>query len=73
MNGNSRDIPGADRALRGELLRLARQQDELACAEGAAVPYWAPTPPSVHGHRAAAAALRDAADRVVAEVLAPCA
>jgi hypothetical protein len=65
MNTKEQEFPGQAEALRRELLHLARQQDELACTEGAAVPYWAPTPPSVRGHRSAAVALREAADRVV--------
>lgn len=46
------------RAMRLGLLRVARLEDELADAEAARVPYWAPYPPSVQGHRAAAEALR---------------
>ena len=59
------DAPTTGDLLRRELIRLARQQEELANATGAATPYWEPCPPSVQGHRAAAAALREAADRVV--------
>ena len=51
--------------LRRELLQLASHEDELAANEAACVPYWAPTPASVIGHRAAAAALRDDADRLI--------
>jgi len=50
--------------LRRELLQLAKHEDELAANEAACVPYWSPTPASVIGHRAAAAALRDDADRI---------
>ncbi len=50
-------------AVRYELLQLALQQDELAASEAARVPYWAPSPASVEGHRAAALALRADADR----------
>ena len=50
------------RQLREILLELARQEDEIALAEAAAVPYWAPHPPSVLGHRVAARALRTEAD-----------
>lgn len=50
--------------LRRELLKLAIHEDELAANQAAGVPYWAPTPASVIGHRAAAAALRDDADRI---------
>jgi hypothetical protein len=54
-------------ALCEELLRLAHQEDELAADEAARVPYWAPTPASVTGHRAAATALREQAGRLTAE------
>jgi hypothetical protein len=47
-----------------ELIRLAIEQDELADAEAARVPYWAPSPASVEGHRAAASALRADAARI---------
>jgi hypothetical protein len=50
--------------LRGELLRLAKREDDLAADEAAAVPYWSPYPASVDGHRAAAAALRREADQL---------
>jgi len=36
-------------ALRRELLRLAAREDDLAAAQAALVPYWAPHPPSVQG------------------------
>jgi hypothetical protein len=49
--------------LRDELLRLAVEQERLADAEAAQVPYWAPSPASVEGHRAAALALRANAER----------
>jgi hypothetical protein len=49
-------------AMRRELLRLAKREDEIAATEAAAVPYWAPHPPSVLGHRTAAEALRLHAD-----------
>lgn len=52
--------------LRLALLELARSEDERAADEAAAQPYWLPCPPSVQGHRAAAAALRDQADRLLA-------
>jgi len=41
-------------ALRLELLRLARLEDQRACEEASKVPYWAPYPESVTGHRTAA-------------------
>jgi hypothetical protein len=52
-------------ALRRELLRLARAEDDRASAEAAKVPYWAACPPSVQGHRAAAAILRADADSLL--------
>jgi len=53
-------------AVRQELLRLAYAEDQLTPAEAARVAYWEPCPPSVQGHRAAAAALRADADRIAA-------
>jgi hypothetical protein len=64
MNTSSPKVDGLRQALRLELLRLARHEDDLAAAEEAEVPYWAPCPPSMLGHRTAAAALRADADRV---------
>ena len=52
-------------ALRRELLRLAAHLDDLAAAEAARSPYWAPCPDSVVGHREAARVLRAGADRYV--------
>ena len=52
----------AHHALRRELLRLARHEDEAASQEAARVHYWEPTPVTVVVHRRCAAALRDAAD-----------
>lgn len=51
-----------------ELLRIAGREDDLANAEAALVPYWAPNPPSVLAHRAAAAALRFEADELLAAI-----
>jgi hypothetical protein len=51
--------------LRRELLRLARIEEDLAATEAAAVPYWAHCPPTVAGHRSAAAVLRANADRLL--------
>jgi hypothetical protein len=55
-------------ALRRELLRLARDEEDQAATEAAAVPYWTASPPSVQGHRAAAAALRAKADHLVRDI-----
>lgn len=64
MNDNADIAPGTTRIqLRQVLLGLARREDDMAIAEAASVPYWAPHPPSVIGHRAAAEALRSEADR----------
>jgi hypothetical protein len=51
-------------ALRRELLRLARAEEELAAQEAVNVPYWEPCPVSVLGHRAAADALRAKAEAI---------
>lgn len=52
-------------ALRQELLRLARHEDDAASREAARVHYWEPTPVNVIVHRQCAAALRDAADELL--------
>lgn len=52
-------------ALRRELLRLARHEDDAASREAARVHYWEPTPITVVVHRQCAAALRDAADELL--------
>jgi len=51
-------------AIRRELLRLADLEDATAAQEASAVPYWAPCPSTVLGHRRAAVALRAEADRL---------
>ena len=53
-----------DAALRQELLRMARHEDDAASREAARVHYWEPTPVTVAVHRQCAAALRDAADEL---------
>ena len=53
-------------AVRQELLRLARIEEDLAAADAAAVAYWEPCPASVIGHRTAARILRAGADGVAA-------
>ena len=52
------------RKLYSILIQLAKGQDELAATEAAATRYWAPCPPTVHGHRTAATLLRAEADRL---------
>jgi hypothetical protein len=52
-------------ALRQELLRLARHEDDAASREAARVHYWEPVPVTVVVHRQCAAALRDAADELL--------
>jgi hypothetical protein len=52
-------------ALRQELLRLAKQEDDAASREAALVHYWEPTPVTVVVHRQCAAAMRDAADELL--------
>lgn len=59
---NSSTANGTSAVFRAILLKLAKQQDDLAAQEAAKVPYWTPCPPSVLGHRAAAEALRAQAD-----------
>jgi hypothetical protein len=49
--------------VRRELLRIAAREDALAAAEAASVPYW--LPPTVQGHRTAAAALRSRANQLL--------
>jgi hypothetical protein len=49
--------------LRQILLEPARREDDMASSQAAVVPYWAPHPSSVIGHRVAADALRSEADR----------
>lgn len=47
------------------LMALAQRQADIAATEAAAVPYWAPVPESVSGHRAAADVLRSEAFRLL--------
>jgi hypothetical protein len=56
-----------DDALRRELLRLARAEEDQAATEAATVPYWTAGPPSIQGHRVAATILRAEADRLLSE------
>ena len=56
-----------EKSLRRELLRLAREERDRAATEAAAVPYWSVGPPSIQGHRAAAAILRELADTLLAD------
>lgn len=50
-------------AMRQELLRLARVEDDLADTEAASVHYWEPLPPTIQARRLAARLLRADADR----------
>jgi hypothetical protein len=52
-------------AVRETLFRLADAQERIAAGEAALVPYWKPCPESVTGPRAAARALRAAAEMMV--------
>ena len=54
--------PEVVRILRLLMYRLAREQDSTAADLAARVPYWQACPLSVDGIRAAAEALREAAD-----------
>lgn len=47
--------------LRGELLRLAKAEEDTAFAEAAKVHYWEPSPVSAVAHRFAADLLRRSA------------
>jgi hypothetical protein len=59
--------------IRAILLQLAHREDELAADLAASVPYWRPRPETAVGHSAAAAALRDEADRYLYAVSIPAA
>lgn len=48
--------------IRRIILGLASREDNAAATEAALVPYWKACPATVIGHRAAASALRAAAD-----------
>lgn len=54
--------PEVTRILRRLLFDLAKEQEAAAASEAAQVPYWKPCPHSVIGSRAAARALRQAAE-----------
>ena len=56
-------------AVRRILLRLASDQEQTAAEEAARVPYWRACPESVAGSRAAANALRSAADSLQPQLL----
>ncbi len=64
MDMRSQLPPNLAVLMRQALLALARTEENLANTEAAQVPYWAPSPASVLGHRAAAEALRADADRL---------
>jgi hypothetical protein len=59
------DQDGLPRALRQELLRLARHEEDVAAAEAERVRYWETMPDTVAVHRRCAAALRAAADELL--------
>jgi hypothetical protein len=52
-------------ALRQELLRLARHEEDIAADEAERVHYWETTPVTVTVHRQCAVALRAAADELL--------
>jgi hypothetical protein len=62
--------PDLATAVRWQLLALAKQEDDRAATEAAAV-YWSHHPHSIEGHRAAATALRQQADRILNLILSP--
>jgi hypothetical protein len=53
-----------------ELLVLARDEEAIAADEASRTPYWSATPPTVLGHRAAAAALLDKMHRLESQLAA---
>ena len=55
-------------ALRQELLRLAQHEEDMAAIEAARVHYWETMPVTVAIHRNCAAALRAAADELLAPI-----
>jgi hypothetical protein len=61
-HGTTRIANDVCRLVRTVLLTLAMDEDNRACHLAAEVPYWAPLPDVVSGHRAAASALRTAAE-----------
>jgi len=72
MNSSSFEEPvPIARRLRAILLELARHEEDLAATIAAQTPYWQPRPSTSIGHRAAAAALRDEADRFAYVVALP--
>jgi len=72
MNSNSFEEPvPVARRLRAIRLQLARHEEDLAATIAAQTPYWQPRPSTSIGHRAAAAALRDEADRFAYVVALP--
>ena len=66
-NGESSRSVELITALCRELVALARHEEDVAAAEASRVPYWAPCPSSVDGHRAAARALRAEVERLQGE------
>jgi hypothetical protein len=60
----TREAPQVSQLLQRELLALAKAHDDAAARQAAAVPYWAPCPAEVSGHRAAASLLREDAARL---------
>lgn len=63
---HSSNANGTHAAVRAVLLKLAKQQEDLAADEAAKVPYWTPCPDTVVGRRAAAEVLRAQADEYLA-------
>jgi hypothetical protein len=60
----TREAPEVSQLLQRELLALAKAHDDAAARQAAGVPYWAPCPAEVSGHRAAASLLREDAARL---------
>jgi len=59
---------GISQAVREQMLRLAKHEDDLAADELARVPYWKPAPPTALAHREAARVLRQHADAFLSSI-----
>ena len=64
MNTKAPVDPQVLELVRGIIFDLATEEEAAAADEAAEVPYWCSCPPSVIGHRAAARALRRAAESI---------
>jgi hypothetical protein len=69
MDGSTSFAQDGLLALRRQLLRLAKIEEDLAAAERARVPYWMPYPTAMGAHQEAARLLRAEADTLQAAAL----